>query len=130
MNTIFVYGTLRGGGHWNGVYLEGKTGKPAVIEGLELFDIGSIPAAVKSDLHGERLVGEVFEVSDDTLTDIDHLECHPTWYKREQLTTTDGDLVWVYLQKKERLRSTSRKVLSGDWMQHTAGTGWSASRGA
>ena len=76
------------------------------------------------------LLGEVYEVNDATLAQLDTLECHPDWYRR-QLTDIEGDEpAWIYLMEDEAQCAAIRGdptrfpavAVPGDWRSHLGRT--------
>ena len=96
--TIFVYGTLRQN-FGNHGFLNQSTfkGKAVTLEKFTMFCSGQIPFLSRSQAVS-TIVGEVYEVDDETLRNLDALEgCRPkagpnggfetsSWYTREQIT--------------------------------------------
>ena len=93
---IAVYGTLKRG-MWNHHYLvTSKFVKMAHTgSGYALF-VESLPFLVKRE-DGRGCFVEIFEVSEDVLKDLDSLEGHPTFYKRQFLMKLDDRNVEIYI---------------------------------
>lgn len=114
---VFVYGSLRAGqaNHW--LLRSARPLGRALIRGA-LIDLGWYPGLVAAGAPG-FVVGEVYEVDDATLADLDGLEgVHrdPPLYVREEVTASwvDGfGPVWAYRYARE---STGRPVPGGDWV--------------
>lgn len=83
---VFVYGTLRQGCS-NHFFLEGKSGVKflgeAVLEGYEMYQIGSYPGIIPS--RSGKISGEVYAVDSLTLKELDDLEDEGVEYKREMV---------------------------------------------
>ena len=107
-NVIGVYGTLKKGYSNYNWYLTksryvgaGKTQDkyPLVISGL--------PYLINEKGTGHNVDIDVFKVSDSVFDDIDALESHPTWYRREKIPVKmdDGSIVvaWVYFNIREKV---------------------------
>lgn len=108
---MFVYGSLKrgeGNHHW----LVGAVGLgEASLEGVALHDLGPFPMAVA----GEGVChGEVYAVSQATLTRLDALEGHPRLYLRQWRQLVDGRWVWVYLGRARQVRHSPR-LAEGRW---------------
>lgn len=88
-NTVFVYGSLRRG-YCNHQYLEyQRYENNGFVRNARMRSFGAFPCIEKVDARFERAYGEVYSVTDECLRDLDRLESHPNFYKRE-LTT-----VWL-----------------------------------
>ena len=107
-NVIGVYGTLKKGYNNYNWYLDksryvgaGKTQDkyPLIISGL--------PYLINEKGRGHNVEIDVFKVSDSVFKDIDGLESHPTWYRREKIPIKmeDGSIVmaWVYFNIQEKV---------------------------
>lgn len=83
-HNVFVYGTLKKGFH-NHRWLNGSKliAKDAEMCNLSLYHLGGFPGA-KPDEDGV-IIGEIYEVDDDTLAGLDRLEGVPTLYQRHLL---------------------------------------------
>ena len=108
-----VYGTLRKG-FGNHHYLEGATfvGKGVTKDKYTLRARG-IPFVGKTPRHNVTV--EVYDVSDERMIrDIDALEGHPQWYKREEIPVIlqDGSevMAWLYF-----MESNAQLVEDGDY---------------
>lgn len=110
---VGVYGTLRKG-FGNHHYMSGS---PQIAEGVikgYTMRASGIPFVHPGD--GEVYV-EVYSVDETDMPDIDALEGHPRWYKREivPVHTSDGIVeAWVYLMP-ERLVDDVQIVESGNY---------------
>jgi gamma-glutamylcyclotransferase (GGCT)/AIG2-like uncharacterized protein YtfP len=98
MAKVFVYGTLKSGGELRGLdrFGDGATivGKAkTVYPDYEMADLGAFPGVF---LNGEfHIEGEVWEVDDDTMEDLDAIEGYPDFYNRQLTHTTEGK-AWMY----------------------------------
>lgn len=118
---LAVYGTLRKGWGNHGLISRGNTeevGRGRTV-GLHTLTASGIPF-VKKNGGTHRVVVEVFQVNDaDTLRDLDGLEGHPRWYKREieQIELEDGSIVdaWLYFNEDQ----ASTVVTSGDYADYS-----------
>jgi gamma-glutamylcyclotransferase (GGCT)/AIG2-like uncharacterized protein YtfP len=98
---VFVYGTLKSG-QSNHRLLEGAhyVGQAVTIRPFHLLDNGGFPVVIDERKH--PVAGEVYEVDGAILSNLDRLEGHPTWYKREEVTVDLGDTgvqetAWMYI---------------------------------
>lgn len=75
MNLIFVYGTLKKGGH-NHHFMAGQTfsGHGRTVPGYTLYDLGGYPGIVPAAEDAEGVTGEVWSVDDACLAGLDVLE--------------------------------------------------------
>ncbi len=114
---MFVYGSLMTGAPNHRVMRGARClGASATVAEFELFDLGAFPGMVKGG--ATSVVGEVFEVDDDTLARLDELEGHPTFYERARVRLADGTEAEAYLLP--RARAAGRPIVpSGDWRAHT-----------
>lgn len=101
MHKVFVYGTLKTGFHNNKRILSEYTGVKAKAPGIDLHKGPHFPFAVK----GKGVaIGELFEVSDSTLLQLDRLEGHPNFYERTEIEVWDENYkrhtAWIYLCPK------------------------------
>lgn len=113
VHLVFVYGTLRQGGHYHGLLsgsrlIESTYTKPE----YDLVDLGEYPGM----LPGGRssVAGEIYEVDDDTLQELDVLEECPELYTRERISLIGHVDVWGYLYRGHDAQKKPR-ILSGDW---------------
>jgi len=104
-NYVAVYGTLKKyyNNYWN--YLSASTfvgsGQtkdkyPLVIKGL--------PYLINNKGVGYNVIVDVFRVNDRVLADLDMLEGHPKWYRREQIEIDIKGkkvLCWIYFNLRE-----------------------------
>ncbi len=96
---LFVYGTLKRG-FPNHRYLKGSkfVGRGRTKEKYALY-VAAVPYVVKG-MRVSHILGEVYEVSKRTLSEIDRLEGHPEHYRREkvEIVLEDGRILrcWLY----------------------------------
>ena len=93
---VFVYGTLREG-EANAYLLREavKLGDECLSSGYLLYDLEAYPAAVVSR-NGAPLFGEVYQINEAILRDLDWLEEYPVEYDRVEIETSYGK-AWIYL---------------------------------
>jgi gamma-glutamylaminecyclotransferase len=110
---IFVYGTLKQG-FCNFHVNRGRRvgGDHVTVQAHALYILGPrhLPWLVRQAGSGGPVVGQLFEVDDNTLTDVDRLEriTEPLWYRREALAVQAREggaeqSVWVYMGSPQRL---------------------------
>jgi gamma-glutamylcyclotransferase (GGCT)/AIG2-like uncharacterized protein YtfP len=99
VETIFVYGTLKRGQLRANVLADTNSkflGEAKTAAEFTLFDtLRGYPALLH---RGDTSVkGELYEVTAETLAELDLIEGHPNLYKRERLKLADGQMAWVYV---------------------------------
>lgn len=103
MNRVFVYGTLKSGGEIRGL---NQFGEGAAIVGkaktmypdYEMSDLGAFPGVF---LNGKfHIEGEVWEVDDQVMEQLDAIEGYPDFYNRQVTHTTQGK-AWMYYLEGE-----------------------------
>lgn len=102
MTKVFVYGTLKKGGHFHEVLRDSRFIGEGAVEG-QLYNLGTFPGLVQGK--GE-VKGELYELGDGvTLERLDHLEGfftespHKSLFVRKQRNIEvdeETHLVWVY----------------------------------
>lgn len=124
MTKIFVYGTLRKGG--KGRSFEGEFLGTDRITG-KLYDLGWYPGVREVrgifDPAGPAIVGEIYEISEETFRSLDEYEgcgSDPTFpdtglYYRKQVVTENNVPVWVYIYSQDIPNDC--RIVSGDWFQ-------------
>lgn len=97
MHKVFVYGSLKRG-YGNNILLKDQQylGEVSTVEGFDLISLRAFPAMLKTE--GPRQVhGELYEVDDKCLQQLDILEGHPNLYIRQRISLDNGQQVWAYL---------------------------------
>lgn len=101
---LFTYGTLRDPHQFARVVgvnpYERRVGE-RTLYGYSLEPVGDLawyPTIVK----GERVVGTVYEVTDEDLIRLDRYEGVPTLYYRNLVELSDGEPAYVYIQNEWR----------------------------
>jgi len=90
---LFVYGTLKRGGRGNRWLATQRFVSEAVTEPkYRLYDLGTYPGLVKDESTGLAVKGELWEVDDACLAELDDYEYAPDLYSRERIRVqgTDG----------------------------------------
>ncbi|MGF1700705.1 gamma-glutamylcyclotransferase [Photobacterium makurazakiensis] len=96
MGKVFVYGTLRKGENNHHLLVrEIYLGRCQVNNGYRLYNLGDYPAII-SATPSMPITGEVYEVSDDVMGELDLLEEYPVLYSRVLVKTAFGQ-AWVYV---------------------------------
>jgi len=113
---VFVYGTLKVG--FGNNYLLRGSECLGVAKTQEYYSMTSsgIPF-VHHTPKQTTIKGELYKVNKNTLHQLDMLEGHPNWYKRQQVWVVDGyggplAKAWLYFNNVDR---GSQKLLTGDY---------------
>ena len=116
---VFVYGTLKQGHGNHEYYLAGNDGveylgRCYITGDFTMYSNGAFPMVVKGDNPEalNHIVGEVYEVDEDTLDALDALEGHPEWYCREKVLTP-WKKAWVYIMPDSGRFPAEARVESG-----------------
>jgi gamma-glutamylcyclotransferase (GGCT)/AIG2-like uncharacterized protein YtfP len=114
MNYLFVYGTLKRGGSRHWLLQDFPFLGRARAEGFALYDLGPFPAMVPD---AGVVYGEVYEVPEEILRDLDWVEGVPVLYRREliEVVFEDGFSVkaWAYIYNGD-VKGFPR-IESGEW---------------
>jgi gamma-glutamylaminecyclotransferase len=99
-NYIAVYGTLKKGynNYWAYLYGSHHVGKGKTKDKYPLI-IQGLPYLVNKVGLGHNVNVDVFKITDRVLHNIDKLEGHPNWYKRQRIPILIGKeevMCWVY----------------------------------
>ena len=124
---VFVYGSLKRG-HGNHVLLHQSRliGMDEIDVPAKFVCLGGFPGVVKVDKRYDwpsikpgdeltRVKGELYEVDNDTLTALDFLEGHPSFYARSQIVTARGIKCWVYALPAGEHYANNAPVEAGLW---------------
>lgn len=116
---VFVYGTLRrgGAGAMSGRFPAAKFIAETQVSG-SLYDLGDYPGLVL-DESNLLVVGEVYEVDDETLKELDEFEAS-SHYRRKQVEVSldrRRTVCWTYEPDPE-FHSPRKLIASGDWMEY------------
>jgi gamma-glutamylcyclotransferase (GGCT)/AIG2-like uncharacterized protein YtfP len=131
MEKVFVYGTLRAG-FWNHRFLNGATRLGETSQKWKTYEkfvmgkweLNGFPMArrpyegMPTKFRKHHIVGEVYEVNDETMKNLDRIEQNGRMYQREIVeifneTTGEMHECWVYLWLKPLEGLTH--VKNGDW---------------
>ena len=103
---VFVYGTLRLG-HSNHHLLKDaySYGIGSTESSYTMYLVGGYPYVTSSE-NRYPIVGEMYAVDDDTLSDLDRMEGHPRYYERREINVIIGEVhhvAWMYLRNPQGL---------------------------
>ena len=125
---VFVYGTLRrgGAGAMSMRFPDAKFIADAKASG-SLYDLGAYPGLIL-DESNSSVMGEVYEVDDETLNELDDFEAS-SCYRRKQVEISLGahrKVCWIYEPDPE-FNSRRTLITSGDWIEYAkTKTDWPA----
>lgn len=116
---VFVYGTLRrGGGGAMSIRFPGATFIADAKVNGRLYDLGAYPGLLV-DESGPSVIGEVYEVDDETLKQLDEFEAS-SHYRRRRVEISLGArrrACWTYEPDPE-FYSPRTLITSGDWAEY------------
>jgi len=108
---------LKKGGGLHGYYLHDMTyiGEDS-LKGFQMMSLGNFPAIFRSGAKEDCTVyGEVYEVTEDCLDDMDVAEGVPHLYRRERIMLELYGQVWAYVQNYPRDKESFERVMGGRW---------------
>lgn len=116
---VFVYGTLRAGGK-GAISIRFPTSKfiaEAKVSG-SLYDLGAYPGLLLNESN-PLVTGEVYEVDDETLTELDAFEATSNYLRKQVEISLDFErrMCWVYEPNPE-FYSLHTLITSGDWIEY------------
>lgn len=116
---VFVYGTLRCGGAraMPELFPDSKLVGVASVRG-GLYDFGAYPGLTLGE-SGSHVTGEVYEVGEETLKQLDDIEA-PAFYSRREVEVSLGGrsvACWVY-EPDLTLYPRRTLITSGDWIEY------------
>ena len=94
---IFVYGTLMKGMVNHAFLKDSKFVGKAEVSGFDMYLLGNYPGVINGS---GRVKGEIYEISDITLKDINELEGEGYLYVKTKVKTIEGDEVLLYVYNK------------------------------
>lgn len=96
MTRVFVYGSLRKGlRHHDWLHGASYVRDDVTVGRFRMLDLGAYPAVVDEPAY--PIHGEVYEVREGTLSQLDQLEEHPLFFRRRVVALRSGDQAWMYL---------------------------------
>jgi gamma-glutamylcyclotransferase (GGCT)/AIG2-like uncharacterized protein YtfP len=119
---VFVYGSLRRGsaGAMSIRFPDSKYVAEGKVSG-SLYDLGAYPGLLL-DESGSLVTGEVYEIEDELLKQLDEFEASSNYLRRQVEISLDSHsrMCWVYEPDPE-FYSLQTLITSGDWIEY-AGT--------
>lgn len=125
MTKVFVYGTLKEG-HGNHDYLRtSKLIRRAYVPGFLLINTTGYPYAFEAE-PTDFVIGEVYEVDDKTLENLDSLEGYPSHYNRAKVNAYEldtllsgerkqADEAWIYYIEDDKYQMAQRYGTTHEW---------------
>jgi gamma-glutamylaminecyclotransferase len=117
---VFVYGTLKKGFH-NNSFLDGSIyyGNGYTAKRYLLIQDCGLPFMVKDskNLYSINIKGDIYLVDNYTLKELDYLESHPYFYKREQIIVYIKGIslkCWCYFLNDPFVK-TDNIIIDGEW---------------
>ena len=109
---VFVYGTLKMGRRNNGLLAAATyIGEAKTEPKYTMYSVGYFPYVTEG---GQQTIqGEIFDVDEATLNELDALENHPAWYERKVVQTSLGE-AWMYIMPPIH-NIIGTEVKSGNW---------------
>lgn len=136
---VFVYGTLRRGCSNHGLIARSEyLGEAVTDTGYSMLHLGGFPGVVKKGNYS--IYGELYEVDEATLRQLDRLEGHPSFYERRLITVLptsqelqqklgggDQEQRWITAQcyllpdiwLEQKSRGGSNLITTGDWLRRS-----------
>ena len=116
---VFVYGTLRSGspGAMSVRFPNSKFFSNAQVSG-NLYDLGPYPGLLLNE-SSALVVGEVYEVDDETLNEMDAFEAGSDYVRKQvEISLGTGKRAgWTYEPNPESY-SLDTLITSGDWIEY------------
>jgi len=120
---FFLYGSLREGLHNHSIIKNHSEliSKTAVINGFELYTLGSYPCVIPTQKKDNVVIGEIYKINDDDVIKRVHLMEIHSGYKLVETLALDlisnkPINVFVYEYKNTNLNPKD-KIESGDWVK-------------
>ncbi len=130
---VFVYGTLRRGSAraMSTRFPSSKLIADAKVSG-SLYDLGAYPGLLLNESNSS-VMGEVYEVDDETLTRLDDFEASSDYWRKQVEVSlgTHRRICWIYVPEPNSESYSDRTlVTSGDWIEYArTKTDWPANVG-
>lgn len=109
MHRVFVYGSLKKGFSNHRVIHGAKfLGDDTTLEDAWfMFSMGGFPGVVSGNGY---ISGEVYEVDDEVLKDLDRLEGNGNFYTREVVELANHEQAWMYILPDYDIRDSQEGV--------------------
>ncbi len=116
---VFVYGTLRRGSvRAMSIRFPGSRFIAEAKVSGSLFDLGEYPSLLL-DESKSLVIGEVYEVDDETLSKLDDFESSSHYWRKQVKISlgTQTRKCWIYAPNPEAF-SRRKLITSGDWIEY------------
>ncbi|MEC7502077.1 MAG: gamma-glutamylcyclotransferase family protein [Planctomycetota bacterium] len=112
---IFVYGSLRKGMTQHAILAGAQfLGSAMTKPEYTLLDAGAWPAAVRDG--NTAIVGELYEVKPNKVSEIDRYERHPNFFCRQKIMLADEIMAWMWIYVSE-VHPSWLRIEDGCWRQ-------------
>jgi len=117
---LFVYGTLRADQPNHYLLGDSKLVARTEVEGYRMFSLGGFPGV--QAMEGSTVVGEVYEIDDETFKQCDRLEGYPDFYTRT-LVPFGPHFAWMYIycpradEYASIITELNGNQVKADWVQ-------------
>lgn len=110
---VAVYGTLKQGRGNHALMRDSQLIGETRLAGFIMYSAGGFPVVYRNI--AESITIEVYEVDPQVVKlNLDPLEGHPNWYKREEVETSLGR-AWLYIMQGDQYRVDNRQIISGEF---------------
>lgn len=114
---VYVYGSLKNGYYNHGLLLDSTfMGTHITDNKYTLLNLGSYPAVITRGT--TAIHGEIYRISESTLSTLDKLEDYPAFYDRILIATPFGN-AWMYTLQKNKHHPF---ISSGIWLEKVDNT--------
>ncbi|NUQ33579.1 MAG: gamma-glutamylcyclotransferase [Planctomycetaceae bacterium] len=113
LTRIFVYGSLlRDQPNHAFLHTANFIGTARTMPRYDMVTLGDFPAMLEGG--ATAIVGELYDVDQPTLNELDKLEEHPRFYMRAMIVLETGESVAAYILGRDMAEGLPR-IASGDW---------------
>jgi gamma-glutamylcyclotransferase (GGCT)/AIG2-like uncharacterized protein YtfP len=116
---VFVYGSLRRGsaGAMSIRFPDSKFIADAEVRG-SLYDLGPYPGLLLNE-SGSQVIGEVYEVADETLRKLDAFEASSNYLRKQVEIALGNDrrMCWTY-EPNPQFYALRTLITQGDWIEY------------
>lgn len=96
---LFVYGSLKQSGENHHLLKQSRfLGEQKTVSKYETKQVGEYPAIIEVEAGGKSISGEVYQVKDALLAELDLFEEVPCLYHRKKVWLQNGTYAWAYFK--------------------------------